>query len=238
MFNIKELYTNLGTYNLRARISVGIIFLAPLLLELYLLIPEINSISSTLIVGIITYGLCNIIIVYCRLPGVKAMKKCFPNLLPAQEALLPSNHYIDSITKHRYYQFFSEHIQDFKILPSDSEMTPYVCSAVTWLISQTRDSSKFPLIAEENINFGFTYNLLGLKPYGIVLSTIGIILNLILLYPYFPDFSNCPKIIACLIANLLFLLLWIFVITQELVTSSGKKYARALLSACDSNILD
>ena len=83
MFNIKEIYTNLGTYNLRARISVGIIFLAPWLLELYLLIPEINSISSTLIVGIITYGLCNIIIVYCRLPGVKAMKKCFPNLLPA-----------------------------------------------------------------------------------------------------------------------------------------------------------
>ena len=107
MFNIKEIYTNLGTYNLRARISVGIIFLAPWLLELYLLIPEINSISSTLIVGIITYGLCNIIIVYCRLPGVKAMKKCFPNLLPAQEALLPSNHYIDSITKHRYYNFFS-----------------------------------------------------------------------------------------------------------------------------------
>ena len=41
---------------MRARISVGIIFLAPWLLELYLLIPEINSISSTLIVGIITYG--------------------------------------------------------------------------------------------------------------------------------------------------------------------------------------
>ena len=238
MFNIKENYTNLGTYNLRARISVGIIFLAPWLLELYLLIPEINSISSTLIVGIITYGLCNIIIVYCRLPGVKAMKKCFPNLLPAQEALLPSNHYIDSITKHRYYHFFSEHMQDFKIFPSDSEMTPYVSSAVTWLISQTRDSSKFPLITEENINFGFTYNLLGLKPYGIVLSIVGIIINLMLLYPYFPNFSNCSKIMACLIVNLLFLLLWIFVITQQLVISAGRKYARALLSACDSNLWD
>ena len=114
-------------------------------------------------------------------------------------------------------------------------MTPYVSSAVTWLISQTRDSSKFPLITEENINFGFTYNLLGLKPYGIVLSIVGIIINLMLLYPYFPNFTNCSKIMACLIVNLL---LWIFVITQQLVISAGRKYARALLSACDSNLWD
>lgn len=238
MFNIKELFTNLGTYNLRARISVGIILLAPWLLELYLLIPEINNISSTLVVGIITYGLCNIIIVYCRVPGVKAMKKCFPKLLPAQKALLPSNHYIDSVTKHRYYQFFSEHIPEFKVSSSDSEMTPYVCSAVTWLISQTRDYSKFPLIAEENINFGFTYNLLGLKPYGLILSTTGLIFNLVLSFLHFFNFINCSKAIAGLIINLLFLFLWIFIINQNLVISSGKKYARALLSACDSNILN
>lgn len=238
MFNIKELFTNFGAYNLRARISVGIILLAPWLLELYLLIPEINNISSTLVVGIITYGLCNIIIVYCRVPGVKAMKKCFPKLLPAQEALLPSNHYIDPVTKHRYYQFFSDHIPEFKVSSSDSEMTPYVCSAVTWLISQTRDYSKFSLIAEENINFGFAYNLLGLKPYGLILSTTGLIFNLVLSFLHFFNFINCSKAIAALIINLLFLFLWIFIINKKLVIYSGKKYARALLSACDSNILN
>ncbi|WP_294335786.1 hypothetical protein [uncultured Clostridium sp.] len=238
MFNIKELFNNLGIYNLRARISVGIIFLAPWILELYLLIPELNSVSSTLIVGIITYGLCNIIIVYSRVLGVKAMKKCFPVLLPAQEALLPSDHYIDSVTKQRYYKFLSEHMVEFKISSDDSEMDPYVRSAVTWLISRTRDSSKFPLIAEENMNFGFTYNLLGLKPYGIVLSSIGILFNFMLLYPHLSDFTSCSKIIAGLMINALFLLLWIFVITRQLVISSGKKYARALLSACDSSMWD
>lgn len=239
MLNIKEIFANLGTYNLRARINVGIIFLAPWLLELYLFIPEIHNLSSTLIVSLITYSLCNIIIVYCRIPGVKAMKKCFPKLLPAQESLLLSSHQIDSITKQRYYKFFSEHMNDFKVCENDSEMIPYASSAVTWLISKTRDCTKFPLIAEENANFGFAYNLLGLKPYGIVVSCIGIIFNLILIFLHFSKliYVDLTLLIASLIINLLFLLLWIFIITKSLVISAGKKYARALLSACDSNIL-
>ena len=238
--SIKEIFSSLGSYNLRARISVGIIFLAPWLLELYLFIPEMHNFSSTLIIGLITYGLCNVIVVYCRIPGVKAMKKCFPKLLPAQESLLPSNHQIDSITKQRYYNFFSENIDDFKIYESDSEMIPYVSSAVTWLISKTRDSTKFPLIAEENTNFGFTYNLLGLKPYGIIVSCIGIMFNLSLMFLCFFNFIcvDLKLLIASLVINLLFLLLWIFIITKSLVISAGRKYARALLSACDSNNLN
>ena len=52
------------------------------------------------------------------------MKKCFPKLLPAQESLLLSSHQIDPITKQRYYKFFSDHIDDFKVCENDSEMTP------------------------------------------------------------------------------------------------------------------
>ena len=168
------------------------------------------------------------------------MKKCFPKLLPAQESLLLSSNQIDPITKQRYYKFFSNHIDDFKVCENDSEMTPYASSAVTWLISKTRDCTKFPLIAEENANFGFTYNLLGLKPYGVAVSCIGIIFNIALIFLHFSNFICIDlKIpIASLIINLLFLLLWIFIITKSLVVSAGKKYARALLSACDSNNLN
>ena len=164
------------------------------------------------------------------------MKKCFPQLLPAQESLLPSSQQIDIITKQRYYQFFSEYIDGFRISNDDSEMFPYISSAVTWLISKTRDSAKFPLIAEENINFGFTYNLLGLKPYGIIVSCVGIIFNSIIMYFHLSNSINIDLkiIISGLIINLFFLLLWLFIITKSLVISAGKKYARALLSACDT----
>ena len=213
--------------------------MAPWLLELYLIVPEIHDLSSTIIVAVIIYGICNLIIVYCRIPGVKAMKRCFPQLLPAQEFLLPSSRQIDIVTKERYYNFF-EHIDGFKTSNDDKEMLPYVSTAVTWLISKTRDSTKFPLIAEENANFGFTYNLLGLKPFGIAISCIGVIFNSILMYLYFAHsvFVDLKILLSGLVIHLLFLLLWIFIITKSLVISAGKKYARALLSACDSGNID
>ena len=209
-------------------------------MELYLLIPEIHDLSSTLIIAVIIYGICNLVIVYCRIPGVAAMKRCFPTILPAQEFLLPSNSKIDTVTKQRYYKFLKEHIDEFKISNDDAEMIPYVSTAVTWLITKTRDSTKFPLIAEENAIFGFSYNLLGLKAHGITVSCIGIITNIILMYLSFTDSVsiNISKILVGFVIHFLFLLLWIFIITKKLVDSSGQKYASALLSACDSNDID
>ena len=83
--------------------------------------------------------------------------------MPAQEFLLPSNTYIDSITKQRYYDFLTRNLPGFTVLKTDAEMKPLVSTAVTWLITQTRSENDFPLIYEENINFGISYNLLGLK---------------------------------------------------------------------------
>ena len=233
---MKELFTAFGPYNLRARLSVGIILIAPWILELYLLISEMQKITSTLIVLLITYGFCNLLIIYCRIPGTRAMKKCFPDLLPAQKALLPSSNYIDPKSKDRYYTFLSQNIKEFTLSDDDTHMKNSVSTAVTWLIAQTRSPTKVPLIAEENINFGFSYNLLGLKPLGLAMCFIGIVFNAALFFLSHKQFIslNLTNIVCGFIINLAFLLIWIFLINKKLVISSGKKYARALLSACDS----
>ena len=167
--SMKDLF---GIYNVRARIYVGLIILAPFLFHGYLLIPEIQSISATFIITLITFSLCSLIIVLSRMYGSKALKKCYPNGLPAQIFLLPENNYIDPITKKRYYSFFETHIPEFNVTKTGNEMTNQIQSAVSWLIAQTRDETEFPLIAEENINLGFAYNLLGLKPLAISLYII------------------------------------------------------------------
>lgn len=157
-------------------------------------------------------------------------------MLPAQKALLPSSNYIDKKSKERYYLFLSQNINEFTISDDDNQMTESASTAVTWLIAQTRDPEKFPLIAEENINFGFSYNLLGLKPLGLAMCSIGTLFNGILFFLTHKQFITLDStdIVCGFIVNLAFLLIWIFIINQKLVISSGKKYARALLSACDS----
>lgn len=235
---MKNLFLMFNSYNLRTRISVVILLIAPILLEFYLIVPEFRELSSTLIVIIITFALCNVLIICCRISGTKAMKKCFPGLMPAQQYLLLSDNYIDSITKKRYHAFLSEKIQSFDIATIDETM---VSSAVTWLIAQTRDANKFPLIAEENINFGISYNLLGLKKAGLILSFLGLLINILI---YVMDIKNILSfaipynvIFIAILINLLFLLFWIFLVNQNLVRNAGKKYGRALLAACDSPFL-
>ena len=73
---MKYLFTVLGPYNLRARLSVGIILIAPWILELYLLISEIQKITSTLIVLLIIYGFCNLLIIYCMLNISQSNRIC------------------------------------------------------------------------------------------------------------------------------------------------------------------
>lgn len=233
---IKDLFTSLGIYNLRTKISMFIFASAPILLEWYFLFPAAQTLPSTLIVALVVYSISNIIIIYSRFLRTRAMKKCFPDLLPAQQALLFSSTFIKEPTKQRYYDFLTEHVSGFQVYEDDEKMRPIASSAISWLISQTRDINQFPLIAEENINFGSSYNLLGMKKYSITFLILCIALNILLLTPYVREFVNFNQltIIALIVADILFLTIWILIVTKNLVINCGKKYAYALLSACDS----
>lgn len=221
---------------MRSRISVGIIFLGPILLHAYILIPEIRTIPSTFIVTLIAISLSSLIIVFSRMHGSKSLMKCYPDGLPAQSYLMPKNDFLDEFTKQRYYGFFQGNLNGFEISNDDEKMKLQVSTAITWLISQTRNASQFPLIAEENMNLGFAYNLLGLKPFSLILCfSLIIIDSIFLLLPVCSQYvNNKSNLFFCLITTVLWLIIWILMINQKLVRNCGKKYARALLSACDS----
>lgn len=104
-------------------------------------------------------------IIVARTNGSKALHKCFPRSLPAQQYLLPEDNTIDKYTKARYYAFFKSRLNGFEITDNATDMKAHSESAIKWLISQTRNSTEFPLITEENTNLGFAYNLLGMKPF-------------------------------------------------------------------------
>lgn len=225
-----------GIYNIRSRISVAIIFLTPLLIQSYILFPEILNLSSTLIITIIAYALSGVIILFSGRKSGKILKKCFLNGLPAQQYLMPNNNTLNNYVKERYYNFLKKHIANFTLSQNQEEMINQTDSAVKWLISQTRDSSKFPLIAEENMNLGLAYNLLGIKPAGIGICSLLLLFNSIVMITYYRlDVSvNLNPIICCQISIVLCLIMWVFFISKSLVISCSKKYAHALLSACDS----
>ncbi|GAP99815.1 hypothetical protein NIES2104_63810 [Leptolyngbya sp. NIES-2104] len=126
---------------------------------------------------------------------------------------------------------------------------------VKFLLSKTRDHSKFSLVYEENCNYGFRRNLLGMKPYGIALSCMGILL-LIGQYTSTMGLLNSPTIMqmgnfvqaiiglqfpkfsalsfACLTVNVFLLTAWLLWINSAWVKSSAEAYADRLLEACEN----
>ncbi len=50
-------------------------------------------------------------------------------------------------------------------------------SAVQWLIPQTRSGGRFPLVFQENVNYGFRRNLWGLRPIGLAVAIGCLVVN-------------------------------------------------------------
>jgi hypothetical protein len=60
------------------------------------------------------------------------------------------------------------------------------------LIAKTRNRSEFSLIFEENCNYGFRRNLLGMKTVGIIISALSMI-SITIKFIYTTGFFNSPK---------------------------------------------
>jgi hypothetical protein len=64
-------------------------------------------------------------------------------------------------------------------LPTSSTLTPTDAesyqAAVSWLITNTRDHVRFPVVWAELKSYGFERNILGLRPFGLASSAISVI---------------------------------------------------------------
>lgn len=244
-----------GTYNYRARLNCAILFIAPILLEMFLIFPQFRDLYTAIPVIIVIYAFLNVFIILTRMKGSKAFSSCYKGkLLPAQQYLLPNDENLDKITKQRYYDFFKQNITGWEMLEydeADNEILRFkknthnkdmANSAINWLIAQTRDYQKFYLVHEENMNLAASYNMLGLKPYAILLNLVLLAANIAVLYfSFYPNIIFTNEYMSAIIStiiNLSFLAFWIVCVSHDLVRKSGHKYAKAILSCCDSTYLN
>ena len=108
-------------------------------------------------------------------------------------------------------------------------------TCVAFLLEKTRDKKQFPLVFEENCNYGFRRNLWGMKPLGIMTTLAGTIAVAVLFVTkyYARDVSVPPLVLASFLGNMLMLLGWLLWITPQWVKLSAEAYAERLLAACE-----
>lgn len=104
-------------------------------------------------------------------------------------------------------------------------------ACITVLIERTRDRKRFPLLFEENCNYGFWRNLWGLRPIGIAASLLGTAAMTFLAYRH--SFALDFKTAIGGAIDLLFLLGWLFLVRKDVVQMASLSYSDRLLGTCE-----
>lgn len=221
--------TIFDTYNIRARLSVYIIIIAPIILTLYFLYEPIRTFSFSAILFAIIIAFSNYLFALQRY--LQKGKETYSNV--AAELLYVNDSRISECTKQRYYKKLYSLDTNFSIFekPSDSEEFKEACnSAITWLRNNTRNNK---LVQEENMLYGFYKNLLSFKNIGLLFTLIAIFILFTTSIPLSLFFQSQQNI-WLIILDAFFILFWILGVNKQICTVVAEKYAYALLGALDS----
>ncbi|OUQ07216.1 hypothetical protein B5E92_08925 [Erysipelatoclostridium sp. An15] len=218
------------SYNIRARLSVYIIIIAPIILTLYVLYEPIRSFTFSVVLIAIITSFSNYLFALQR---YKQREKNHKNT--AAEFLYIDDPHIDKKTKQRYYRKLSKIDKSFEVMnhPMDSEEFKQTCySAVQWLRSNTRNSK---LVQEENIMCGFYKNLISLKSVGIAFTIVAFFILIITSVPTTPlSFIQSKTNIILIFVDIGMILFWKFGVNGKIHSVLCEKYAYALLETLDT----
>lgn len=144
------------------------------------------------------------------------------------------------VTLARYHAKLAKLIKGVTIPSREAEQQcPAAADAVydtctKYLLEATRDQKKFALLFDENCSYGFRRNIWGMKAYGIVIASVGLLSTFALLTIQVVKHSPItPIAIICSAIDLALLFIWIFWIRPEWVRIPAEAYGERLLAACE-----
>lgn len=226
-----------NTYSLKARVYPSVIVLLPcfILAIVYVTNVELyyHYFTSFACLGIFSFVLAQI----GRDNGKKKENGLFKHWggKPTSMILRHSNDHLDVHTKKRFHTKLEQTIPDIKIPTHEEEMENLQAADVIYdsctkfLISKTRNISKYSLLFKENINYGFRRNLWGMKTWAIGIIAICILVHSFMITQKFTSIETVKtKDWMLLGVFILFALFWSIMVNREWVKTTAFAYAERL----------
>ncbi len=238
-------FKTFDTYTLKARYYPTLIVIAPLcLVVLSLAAGRYDLVKSFAAAAVSGLGLGLLMDQVGRDGGRNKEPRLFAQLggKPTTVYLRHRDPTIEAPTKARYHKILGRLLPDLDIPSKDREIKEpgradeIYASCADYLREITRaDHARFPLVFQENCNYGFRRNLWGMRPAGTVISLAATFVCGVTLFYKIPAGKGSLLITAVstlICAALAFL--WIFRFNTRWVHIATDAYARRLLEACDS----
>jgi len=236
-------------YSLSARVRPALFIVLPIILTAYILFEPLRTLLGSLLGILLTCGVVNFFANQMSSQGNVLQDKLFKKWggAPTTLILRHSDNELDKYTKQRYREKLVLLVSNFKNVseraeranPTDADQ--YYISAINYLREKTRDSEKYPLILKENMNYGFSRNLLAFKSTAITIILISLAISLLIIVVTFKDkyvdinslSLLSPQYYVLVILHIIFLLFWCLMINETWVKVRAYAYAKRLLSSCE-----
>lgn len=221
------MFSFFNTYNIRARLSVGIILFSPVIISLYLQVQTVKDLSTTIVVALTLFAASNILIMFVRQKGKNIGEN--ENGRPSRRDVLRNYFFnkLNAISRERICDILKEKDNRFAALAASPADELLFDSALGIMQEETRDK---PIVAEENVMYGFVRNMLGVKRIGIGLCILCCIIEVMALYVTNYSLLNIEMLIA-LVVDIVYLGMWVFLVNDKLLSFTAENYAEALFKA-------
>lgn len=227
-------------YDVDARLKPALFAALPLAITIAVwLVVEWPTITALLSLA----GLCGFTYLLSRLArrrGRLVQDELFAELggLPSTILLRNRDTRISSITKQRYHHFLRS--KGLRVpLAAEEAADPIAAdlayaSCGDYLKEMTRDKTKFTLLFQENIDFGYRRNLRGLRPAATLLLMVLLFVNGVVIAFKSSAAPELPwKEIVLEAVLLATLALWIWAVSKKFVLDAGWAYGARLLASCE-----
>lgn len=235
---------NFDKYARNAQLKPGLLIVVPAVVTLTAFVPGALDVAKALGGVVVTVGAAFALAQMARSRGRRLEPQLYQlwGGMPSVAWLRHRDPRIDGYTKRRYHDFLASKILGWVPPTADTEAEQpskaddAYASASRWLRENTRDASKFPRVADENISYGFRRNSLGSRSYGVTIAARSALAAaaLMAMFKLYLGWPISALQILSFALDLVFLWYWFIVVKPDWVRDAADAYARALLAACET----
>lgn len=233
----------LDIYSTKARVWPALLSGLPIPVMTYLLVPTLEWWHGLSWASATAVGLTLFLALLARRAG--KMKEQFLYAMwggkPTTRYLRHRDTPLDDLTHERYHRNISTLFPEIKMPslrketgnPGDAD--EIYEAATRLLISRTRDTRRFPLLYKELVHYGFCRNVWGLKRAALCFTVLGILAcSWALVVQVRSGGARLPVMIAADLALVVWMVVWIVLVTPDWIKIAADAYAERLLEASDA----
>ena len=162
--------------------------------------------------------------------------------MPSTTMLRHSDGAFNKIEKEGFHSFLSRKLAKLAPSPEREAANPqeaddYYKRAGNWLRENTRDTKRFSILFNDNMTYGARRNLLGVKPYALILNGIVVVACIGLLYFFAPLTSigtTTASISTVLVVAAIHAGSFLRYVNESAVMQAARQYGRQLILSCDT----